>query len=334
MSPGAYIFGCAGQTLLPEEAAFFRDAAPWGFILFARNIDTPDQVRALVDALRESVGRQAPVLIDQEGGRVQRLAPPHWRAWAPPLDFIRAAGGKAERAIFLRYRIIAAELMDLGIDVNCVPCADVATAETHPFLLNRCYGHDAGTVATLARAAATGLHAGGVLPVLKHIPGHGRGTVDSHLGLPSTDAAPDDLDAQDFAAFRALSDLPLGMTAHMVYTAYDPDAAATVSRRVIRLIRERIGFGGLLMTDDLSMEALGGSITDRTRASLKAGCDVILHCNGEMPEMREIAAAAGRMNAPAHDRARRALRLRTRPQPIDIQDAEAELKALGAGLLT
>ncbi|MDU8946094.1 glycoside hydrolase family 3 N-terminal domain-containing protein [Ovoidimarina sediminis] len=334
MLPGAYIFGCAGQALSDEERAFFRDSAPWGFILFARNIDTPDQLRALVEDLRESVGRQAPVLIDQEGGRVQRLGPPHWRQWAPPLDFIEAAGEKAERAMFLRYRIIAAELMELGIDVNCVPCADVATDDTHPFLRNRCYGTTADDVARLARAAATGLHAGGVLPVLKHIPGHGRGTVDSHLGLPATDTAPEALDAQDFAAFRALSDLPLGMTAHMVYAAYDPENAATVSRRVIRLIRERIGFGGLLMTDDLSMEALGGTMTTRTRASLAAGCDIILHCNGEMAEMREIAAEAGRLSAPANDRARRALRLRTRPQPIDIRDAEAELKALGAGLLT
>ncbi len=233
--------------------------------------------------------------------------------------------------MFLRYRLIADELRDLGIDVNCAPLVDVATDVTHPFLLNRCYGTDAGSVTRIGRAVATGLVAGGVLPVVKHVPGHGRGTVDSHLGLPATDASPEDLKAQDFAPFAALADLPLGMTAHMVYSAYDGEHAATVSQRMIGLIRHEIGFDGLLMTDDLSMEALGGTMTDRTRAALAAGCDLILHCNGDLAEMREIAGQAGRFDAETEARAEAALRLRNAPEPIDIPAAEAELEALLQG---
>lgn len=288
-------------------------------------------MRALAAALREAVGRDAPILIDQEGGRVQRLHPPHWRAWKPPLDHIEAAGDQAERAMFLRYRIIAAELGEVGIDVNCVPVADVADEGTHPFLRNRCYGIDPGTVATLGRAVATGLMAGGVLPVLKHMPGHGRGSVDSHHDLPVTDAAPEDLAARDFAAFRALADLPLGMTAHYVYSAYD-DRPATISPRLIRLIREEIGFDGLLMTDDLSMQALGGTIRVRAEASIAAGCDVVLHCNGDREEMAAVAGAAGRLSPEAAARAERALALRGTPEPVDIAQAEADLRAITPGL--
>ena len=232
--------------------------------------------------------------------------------------------------MFLRYRIIADELRAAGIDTNCAPLADIAGARTHPILRNRCYGTDPDTVTRLSRAVATGLQAGGVLPVLKHIPGHGRGTVDSHEDLPVTDASPEDLMAHDFAPFAALADLPMAMTAHYVYASYD-NAAATISPRMIRLIRQEIGFGGLLMTDDLSMKALGGSVTERTRASLGAGCDVILHCNGDMAEMTEVAAEAGRMTQAAADRAKRALRLRVDPSAIDIEAAEAELAALTRG---
>ncbi len=326
--PGAYILGCAGPRLGRDEAAFFSEVDPWGFILFARNVETPAQVTTLVTALREAVGREAAVLIDQEGGRVQRLGPPHWREWLPPLDQIERAGpDRAARSMYLRYRIIAHELRALGIDVDCAPCADIATGATHPFLRNRCYGTEVSAVVELSRAVATGLIAGGVLPVLKHIPGHGRAGADSHEALPRVDAAPEDLNASDFAAFRALSDLPLGMTAHVVYSAFDR-APATVSPRILRLIREDIGFGGLLMTDDISMGALVGSVAKLSRASLAAGCDLILHCNGDLAEMEAVAAAAGRMRPEARARANRALSLRRAPEPIDFREAEAELEAL------
>jgi beta-N-acetylhexosaminidase len=229
--------------------------------------------------------------------------------------------------MYLRYRIMADELRAAGIDVNCAPCADLALEATHPFLRNRCYGSEPGRVSGIARAVATGLMAGGVLPVLKHLPGHGRATVDSHEGLPHTDAAPEDLTASDFAVFRALSDLPLGMTAHVVYDAYD-DRAATVSARMIRLIREEIGFDGLLMTDDIGMGALGGTGPARGRASLAAGCDVVLHCNATLPEREAMAEAVGRLSEAARVRADRALLARRAPQPIDIPAAEAELAEL------
>lgn len=325
---GAHILGLSGPELTPGEAAFFRDAAPWGFILFDRNLVSHEQIQRLAASLREAVGRNAPVLIDQEGGRVQRLRPPLARDWLPPLDHVRRAGPHADRALWLRYRLIAHELSGLGIDVNCVPCLDVAREDTHPFLTNRCLGHDPATVARLGCSAAEGSRAGGVLPVIKHIPGHGRGTVDSHLGLPATDAGKDTLVSVDFAPFRALADAPLAMTAHMVYRSIDEGRAATVSPAVIRAIREEIGFDGLLMTDDLSMEALGGSMEERTRASLRAGCDVILHCNGERPEMEDIATEAGTLGAAALARANAAEAARQTPDPIDIPAAEAELEAL------
>ncbi|MEM0946687.1 MAG: glycoside hydrolase family 3 protein [Pseudomonadota bacterium] len=316
---------------MPEERAFFRAADPWGFIVFARNVETPDQVRALTSDLREAVGRDAPVLIDQEGGRVQRMQPPHWRAWPPPLDHMaEVAPAARERAMFLRYRIIAKELRDIGIDTNCAPLADIAGPLTHPFLKNRCYGTDPDSVTRLARAVATGLQAGGVLPVIKHMPGHGRGSVDSHHEVPTTDASPAELLSHDFAPFIALADLPMAMTAHYVYTSYD-NVPTTVSARMIKLIRKEICFDGLLMTDDLSMEALGGSVTDRTRGARQAGCDVILHCNGKMDEMAEVASEAGQLSDASDARARRALRLRTVPRAIDIDGAEDELAALSQG---
>ncbi|MGD9865717.1 MAG: glycoside hydrolase family 3 N-terminal domain-containing protein, partial [Pseudodonghicola sp.] len=214
---GATILDAEGLRLSAEEAAFFRDANPYGFILFARNLDTPDQIRALCDDMRAAVGRDCPILIDQEGGRVQRLRPPLAREWLPPLDHVARAGEAAERAMVLRYRLIADELRGLGIDGDCAPMADLAFDSTHPFLKNRCYGSDPETVARLARAVADGLLAGGVLPVLKHIPGHGRATQDSHYDLPHVSADAEELDDTDFAAFRMLNDLPLGMTAHLVY---------------------------------------------------------------------------------------------------------------------
>jgi beta-N-acetylhexosaminidase len=325
---GAVIFGCAGLALSPGERAFFRDADPWGFIVFARNLDTPDQIRRLTAGLRDSVGRDAPILIDQEGGRVQRLRPPHWRDWLPALEQVEASRSDfAERGMWIRSRLIAAELRDLGIDTNCAPICDVPTPDVHPIILNRCYGRDATRVAAIGRAVADGLLAGGVLPVLKHIPGHGRPVADSHLELPRTDAALADLAAQDFAPFRALADLPLGMTAHVVYDAIDAETAATLSPAAIGLIRQTIGFDGLLMTDDISMKALSDDVAGNSAAALAAGCDLILHCNGDPAEMRAVAAAAGRLTSVATRRSDRALTARRTPDPLDTADLLEELTA-------
>lgn len=327
----ATILGCEGPVLGPEERAFFRAADPWGFILFARNVETPAQLRRLTSDLREAVGRQAPVFIDQEGGRVARMRGPHWREWLPPLDQAERAGKRAERSMWLRYRLIAQELTEVGIDGNCAPVGDIAAATTHPFLRNRCYGETPERVAAIARAVAEGLMAGGVLPVMKHMPGHGRAAADSHAEMPRAQATRAELLAWDFAPFRALADLPLGMTGHVVYPALDLSAPATLSRAALRAVRDDIGFGGLLLTDDISMGALSGTLADRARAALAAGCDVVLHCNGSLPEMEEVVAAAGRLTPIALARAEAALDRRATPAPIDIPVLEAELGALLAG---
>ena len=324
----AAILGCLGPRLRSDERAFYADAQPWGFILFARNLETPDQVKRLTDGLRDAVGRDAPILIDQEGGRVQRLGPPHWRQFMPPLDQMAAAGENGPRSMELRAMLIAQEHVALGIDVNCSPMADIAEPGTHPVLKNRCYGSDAGTVIAAAKAVARGLRAGGVSPVLKHIPGHGRAFVDSHLHLPVVEDHADILRARDFAPFKALSDLKMGMSAHLVFTAFDAERPATQSPVMIDLIRNEIGFGGLLMTDDISMEALDGSLAERATASLQAGCDMVLHCNGELPEMKEIVAASGRLDGKALARAEAALCDRPERKTIDIKAIEAELDAL------
>lgn len=316
MTPGAAIFGLGGLVLTPDEREFFASADPWGFILFARNVDTPEQMRALCADLRDCVGREVPIFIDQEGGRVARMRAPHWREWPPALE--DAVGPNAARRLWLRYRIISHELRAVGVDGNCAPLADIATEATHPILTNRCYGHDAARVADNARAVADALLRGGVLPVLKHIPGHGRVSADSHLELPATDATIDDLNASDFKAFAQLSDLPLGMTAHVVYSALDATAPATQSPVVLDHIRSQIGFDGLLMTDDLSMQALDGDMTSRARRSLDAGCDLVLHCNGDMAEMGAVADAAGRLGPQAARRADAALTRRKSPEPVDI----------------
>nr|WP_255596684.1 glycoside hydrolase family 3 N-terminal domain-containing protein [Cognatishimia sp. MH4019] len=317
------------MSLSADELAFYRDFDPFGFILFARNIDTPDQVRALTAQLREAVGREAQVLVDQEGGRVQRLRAPEWREWVPPLDEV-ARASDPQRAMFLRYALIGAELRSVGIDANCAPMLDVAEAETHPFLLNRCYSDDPVAVAKVGRAVADGLLTAGVLPVIKHIPGHGRGQVDSHKGLPRVGADRAALE-RDFAPFRALHDLQMGMSAHVVYEAIDAEAPATTSPVMVSLIREEIGFGGLLMTDDLSMQALSGTVAERATASLAAGIDVILHCNGDLDEMRAVAEASGAMGATAQARADAAIAARPAPTQIDISALEAEFSGLTRG---
>ncbi|WP_321363718.1 glycoside hydrolase family 3 protein [uncultured Celeribacter sp.] len=312
---GAYIFGCETLTLSPSEAAFFREAQPWGFILFARNVDTPDQLRALTSDLREAVGWHAPVLIDQEGGRVQRMRAPQWREFLPPLDQVLTAKDP-DRALWLRGRLLAEDLFRAGIDVNCVPGLDVARDETHPFLKNRCFSEDHGMVARMGRALVEGMAAGGVSPVMKHLPGHGRGTVDSHKGLPRVTASRAEL-AEDFAPFEALSDLSMGMSAHIILDAIDPERPATQSPKAIRVIRDEIGFDGLLMTDDISMGALEGTVLERGETALAAGCDMVLHCNGDLTEMQEIA-RLGLMSETAQARADRAIARRPAYTPIDI----------------
>ncbi|MFP4304858.1 glycoside hydrolase family 3 N-terminal domain-containing protein [Rhodosalinus sp.] len=326
----AAILGCAGPRLTEPERRFFARAQPWGFILFARNCESAAQTAALVADLRDCVGRRAPVLIDQEGGRVTRLSEDAGRRWLPPLDAVARAGERAADMLRLRYRVIAHELSALGIDVNCAPLADIATPATHPFLRNRCLGETPGAVAARARAVAEGLLAGGVLPVLKHIPGHGRATADSHHDLPRVEAPLADLRLTDFAPFAALSDLPMGMTAHVVYAALD-DRAATVSTTAIGLIRQELGFGGLLMTDDLSMQALSGDVGGRAAAARAAGCDIALHCNGDLAEMEAVIAAAGPLAGAAAARAEAALARRRTPEPVDIAALEAKHDALLAG---
>lgn len=327
MSFGAVVLDAQGLRLSAAEKALFAVANPFGFILFARNLDTPDQIRALCDEMRTAVGRDAPITIDQEGGRVQRLRPPLARDWPAPLDHARAAGAGADRAIYLRYRLIAHELHALGIDSNCAPTADLAGDDTHPFLKNRCFGSDSTTVARLARAAAQGMLDGGVVPVVKHIPGHGRATLDSHHDLPHVTAPLDVLEETDFGPFRALNDLPMGMTAHLVYDAIAPEPA-TLSPRMIALIRERIGFDGLLMSDDIAMKALPGTPAENARAAIAAGCDVALFCNGSLAERDAVADAAGRMGPEAMRRATAALATRHGPDDLDVDTTEAELDAL------
>ncbi len=330
MNFGAAITDATGLRLTSDETALFRDMNPFGFILFARNIETADQVCALCDDFREAVGRNCPITIDQEGGRVQRLRAPLAREWMPPLDHVQHAGDAAERAMYLRYRLIANELFELGIDSNCAPMLDLARTETHAFLRNRCYGGDPDHVARLGRAAAQGHLDGGVLPVMKHMPGHGRSTLDTHHDLPQITLSEPELAATDFAPFRALNDLPMGMTAHLVYDQIDP-RPATISAHMINLIRTSIGFDGLIMTDDITMKALRGAPSDIAKQALEAGCDVVLHCNGSYADRKAVLEVAGEMTETAQTRADRALAQRSAPQALDIPAAEAELSALMGG---
>lgn len=328
----AAIFGIDSLILSPGEAAFFRQVQPFGFILFARNVDTPDQLSRLTGDLRAAVGWDAPIFVDQEGGRVQRLRAPHWTEWLPPSDAVALAitrGGLAgaERMMYLRHRLIAAELRAVGIDGNCAPCLDVATDVTHPFLRNRCFGTDATTVACLGRAAAFGLLAGGVLPVMKHLPGHGRASADTHHDLPTVTVDVATLAHTDFAPFQMLADMPLAMTAHIVFSAISP-RPATSSAPVIDVIRRQIGFDGVLMSDDLNMQALKGSPAMRTRRAIRAGCDIALFCKGSLRQMQAVATAAGHLTPDAARRAALAVAARKKPDAVDIEALHAEHSAL------
>ncbi|MCK5275257.1 MAG: beta-N-acetylhexosaminidase [Alphaproteobacteria bacterium] len=329
-SPMAAILGCAGTVLSPSERAFFRDCDPAGFILFARNIEAPDQVRALVSEMRACVGREdALVLIDQEGGRVARLKPPHWRAAPPQGIFGKLDPGVARRAAKLNARMLADELMALGINVDCLPLLDLRFLGAHDIIGERAFGETVETVSLLGRAVCEGLLEGGVLPVIKHIPGHGRARADSHLELPRVDAGRDELETTDFAPFRNLADMPLAMTAHTVYDNIDPNRPATTSPTVMdEIVRGFIGYDGLVMTDDLSMKALGGDFAARTADSLAAGCDLVLHCNGDMGEMKQVAGAARPLDAAGLRRYHGALDMFGAPEPFDREAALAELAAL------
>lgn len=302
--PWAAILGCAGPDLSSDERAFFRDADPLGFILFARNVDTPERTRRLVDELRSSVARaDAPVLIDQEGGRVARLRPPHWRK-APPArllgDLYTRDPERGLEAARLNSRLLAADVASVGCDVDCLPVLDIAFPETHAVIGDRAYADRPEPVAALGRAAAEGLLAEGVMPVIKHIPGHGRATVDSHESLPKVIAPRAELERTDFVPFRLLSDLPWAMTGHLLFEAIDPRNCITVSAGAVQdVIRGHIGFDGLLLSDDLSMQALGGSLGERAARALVAGCDIALHCNGRMAEMVEIAGRTSAMTEAA-----------------------------------
>jgi beta-N-acetylhexosaminidase len=333
MSTRAFITGVSGPELTAAEREFIRSKRPWGFILFKRNIETPAQVTLLVRELREAIGNpDAPVLIDQEGGRVQRLGPPHWPVYPPGAvfgvlyDIDPELGLTAAR---LSARLMAADLIELGVTVDCLPLADVPVAGADAVIGNRAYGTEPGKVAAIARAVTDGLEQGGILPVLKHIPGHGRATADTHFRLPEVDTSRTELERTDFAAFQPLADLPMAMTAHVVFSALDPAQPATTSATIIQqVIRGVIGFQGLLMSDDVSMNALAGSIAERTRAILSAGCDMVLHCNGKLDEMREVAAETPELSGMALERARRALASRGAPQAFDRLAARAELEAL------
>lgn len=339
MATRAFITGISGLTLTAQERDFLRAQKPWGFILFKRNVDNPAQVADLVKELRAAVGApDAPVLIDQEGGRVQRLSAPHWPSYPPGAVFSTlydnrpALGLEAAR---LTARLIAADLHDLGISVDCLPLADVPVPGSDAVIGDRAYGTEPEKVAAIARAVTDGLTAGGVLPVLKHIPGHGRATADSHHALPTVDASASDLENTDFAAFGPLADLPMAMTAHVVFSALDAAQPATTSATIIeQVIRGSIGFQGLLMSDDVSMNALQGSIAERTRAIVAAGCDMVLHCNGKMDEMEAVAAETPVLEGIALARAERALASRRQPDAFDRVAGRARLDQLIAGSLT
>ena len=311
MSVRAAIYGCAGTAITEGERHFFRETKPWGFILFARNISDPAQVQRLVGELREAAGHEAEVLIDQEGGRVQRLTPPGWRGFPPGRRYGELYEADAEQGLHaarLGAQLIAAELRHLGITVDCLPVLDVPVPGAHDVIGDRAYADTPGPIAALGLAAAEGLLAGGVLPVIKHIPGHGRAGVDSHKSLPVVDTSADELARIDFAPFHALRHMPLAMTAHVVYTALDADRPATTSASVIaKVIRGQIGFDGVLMSDDLSMEALKGTLGERARQSLEAGCDLVLHCNGKMGEMEEVAVEVPILSGKALQRSQAAI---------------------------
>lgn len=332
------ILGCAGRSLSLDERAFFQREKPYGFILFARNIDTPDQVRDLVTEMRGTVGWQAPVLIDQEGGRVQRMTRPHWRKYPTGAVFGALYERDPDRAADLcrlNAHLLASDLAELGIDVDCLPLLDLPQPGAHDVIGARAFSADIAPTVALARAQVAGLADAGVTGVIKHIPGHGRALADSHLDLPRIDTPLATLEAHDFPPFTAFADAPYGMTAHLLLTALDAERPSTTSAVVIQhVIRGRIGFKGLLMTDDLSMNALGGTLGERAAPSIAAGCDLVLHCNGDMTEMEPVMAQVPELDGASADRARRAdalrFEIRDNGQSAPLGTAERLADELGA----
>lgn len=320
----ACIFGLSGLEITEQERHFFETVQPLGFILFRRNIDTPAQVKALVLALKSCVDHEVLILIDQEGGRVRRLRPPHWPDYPTAASYAQMAKDACEERELVRLgaRLMAQDLFSLGINVDCAPVLDVPQPGAHDIIGDRAYGITPDDVAIMGRAACEGLLAGGVLPVIKHIPGHGRAGADSHTHLPVVEATLSELMSTDFYPFMVTADMPLAMTAHVLYRALDAENPATTSRACIDMIRQDIGFDGLLMCDDLSMNALSGSLEQRARASLYAGCDVLLHCNGDLAQMNLVANQAPKLAGEARRRAEAAFRRLLRlPEPLDISAA-------------
>jgi beta-N-acetylhexosaminidase len=340
MPASAAVYGCQGHELASDERAFFQDVRPFGFILLAinRNIENPAQVAALCDQLRDSIGdANAPIFIDQEGGRVQRLRPPHWQNRPAARRFGELFDRHADHgreAAYLCARLIAHELRSVGVTVNCAPVLDVPVEGAHDIIGDRAYSLDPTTVIELGRATIEGYLDGGVLPVIKHIPGHGRAMADSHLALPRVSVPAAELSTHDFVTFRSLNQAPIAMSAHVVFEAIDPRRPATTSPKVIRdIIRREIGFEGLLVSDDLSMSALEGPLNVRTKAALFAGCDIALHCNGKMEEMIDVAKEAKVLAGESSDRARRALAQLHAPAALDVDAAEARLREMLVGAI-
>ncbi|MDB5569825.1 MAG: Beta-N-acetylhexosaminidase [Hyphomicrobiales bacterium] len=326
----AFICGCSGFVLTPEERDFMRRMNPWGLILFGRNVQNRAQLKAITEDFRYLVGRpDAPVLIDQEGGRVQRMRRPEWRAYPAAASFVAAARDEGPlRLSRLSARLMAADLAEVGVNVDCMPVLDVPTESGHAVIGDRAYGGDPALVARMGRAVCEGLLEGGVLPVLKHIPGHGRAGADSHFDLPVVTASFAELEASDFAPFRALRDMPLAMSAHVIYSAIDPDRPATVSPIVVRdVIRGAIGFDGLVMSDDLSMKALSGSFTEKTQALFAAGLDMALYCWSDLADAHAVALAAPMLDGERAERAGRALEMLRPPAPFDAAEAAHQLGA-------
>ena len=331
----ALICGVSGTVLTREEASFLARERPVGAIVFSRNVKTPEQLSDLIVDIRHAVAEEDfLILVDQEGGQVQRLNQPHWRSLPAARTFADRFTVAADSAAVVTQahtvaRLMAHDLRAVGINVNCVPCADVPVPGAHEIIGTRAYGDTLETIVPLARAVAEAHMDMGVLPVVKHMPGHGRAIVDSHLALPVVDAGRDELAATDFAAFHALRGLPAAMTAHVVYTAIDAVHPATTSHRVItEIIRGDIGFAGLLMSDDLSMNALQGTLGERAAAAIAAGCDIALHCNGDLGEMRAVADAVPVMREQAYERFAHCAAITARlPVPLDVTAAEQTLKA-------
>ena len=327
------IFGCSGLSLTQEEREFYSQVQPWGFILFGRNVDTPEQVASLVAELKSCVDHDdVPILIDQEGGRVRRLRPPHWEAYPAGEVFGQHYAHDKERGkrfAWLQSRLMACDLIKLGINVDCLPVLDVPIRGSHDVIGDRAYGDEPVIVSDIGLSASNGLLAGGVLPVIKHIPGHGRAGVDSHKDLPIVTASLTELEQSDFEPFKKLNSMPLAMTAHVIYTAIDKDKPATISKAVINnIIRDYIGFDGLLMCDDLSMHALKGTFEERTEASFEAGCDVVLHCNGDLSEMEPIAASSPQLSGDSLQRAVQATNLFANIKACDEEALRDEFRAL------